>query len=108
MTTPAKRKRAESIEESCLELKYLDLNNYDTVGAFKTPSLRNLKKTAPYMHHGIYRTLDEVIKYYDEANTEPAVGHKEESIQPIGLSDLQKKQLKAFLNSLTPEVHEAL
>ncbi len=60
--------------------------------AFKTPTLRDISKTAPYMHNGIFATLEEVIEFFDlgggEANT---------AIKPLGLKADEKDALKAFL-----------
>ena len=103
-----KLKRKSSSEEACMELKYLDLEQYETVGSFKTPSLRNLSKTAPYMHHGIYSSIDEVIEHYNKLDTTPAIGHTEESFKPLGLTESQKHDLKAFLNSLNSKTEEKL
>ncbi len=60
--------------------------------AFKTPTLREIARTAPYMHNGIYATLDEVIQFLD------AGGGKGNSImEPLHLTATEKEQLKAFL-----------
>jgi len=67
-------------------------------GAFKTPILRDLLKTAPYMHDGSVATLEEVIELYDiggEAN--PWLDPK---MKPLALSDAEKADLLAFLKSL--------
>jgi cytochrome c peroxidase len=65
---------------------------------FKTPTLRNITDTAPYMHDGRYPTLDAVIEHYNRG------GDMEENqdarIKPLGLSDQDKADLKAFLESL--------
>ncbi len=68
-------------------------------GKFKTPSLRNISLTAPYMHDGRFETLDEVIEQYNTG------GHysKNESpnVRPLGLEAQDKKDLIAFLHTLT-------
>lgn len=67
-------------------------------GAFKTPMLRDLLKTAPYMHDGSVETLEEVIEFYDrggEAN--PWLDPK---MEPLNLTEQEKKDLVAFLESL--------
>ena len=68
-------------------------------GKFKTPSLRNVALTAPYMHDGRFVTLEEVIEQYNKG------GHysKNESpnIRPLGLNEQDKADLIAFLNTLT-------
>jgi cytochrome c peroxidase len=68
-------------------------------GAFKTPSLRDVALTAPYMHDGSYRTLEEVIDHYnrggdDKENLDP-------NIKPLGLTEREKRDLVEFLKSLT-------
>lgn len=71
-------------------------------GAFRTPSLRNVAKTAPYMHDGSLRTLDEVIAFYiGGGNSNPQL---DPEIRPIGLSARDRADLVAFLESLTGEL----
>lgn len=60
--------------------------------AFKTPTLRELSRTAPYMHNGVFATLDEVIDFFDRGG---GPGNKE--LEPLGLTADEKKALKAFL-----------
>ncbi len=60
--------------------------------AFKTPTLRDVSRTAPYMHNGFFATLDEVIDFYDRGG-----GPGNTEIEPLGLSAKEKRQLKAFL-----------
>ncbi|WGH74401.1 cytochrome c peroxidase [Tenacibaculum tangerinum] len=73
-------------------------------GKFKTPSLRNLKFTAPYMHDGRFATLDEVINHYSEglkksSTIDPLM--KKVNQGGVQLSEKDKAALKAFLLSLT-------
>jgi cytochrome c peroxidase len=64
-------------------------------GAFKTPTLREIAKTAPYMHDGRFRTLREVVDFYDKGGTpNPQL---DEEIFPLKLSDEQKEDLVQFL-----------
>ena len=68
-------------------------------GAFKTPTLRDIELTAPYMHNGMYKTLEEVVDHYDrggdvKTNLSP-------NIQPLGLTEQEKKDLVAFMKTLT-------
>jgi len=73
------------------------------LGKFKTPGLRNVAITAPYMHNGMFTTLEEVIDYYnnpaafvtDAINIDPALQ------KPLGLTTKEKKNLVAFLKTLT-------
>ena len=74
------------------------------LGAFKTPTLREVARTAPYMHDGSLRTLDEVIDFYDRGGrTNPAL---DPEIKPLRLSDLEKRQLLRFLKALSGDVQE--
>ncbi|MEP3838831.1 MAG: cytochrome c peroxidase [Algibacter sp.] len=73
-------------------------------GKFKSPSLRNLAFTAPYMHDGRFSTLDEVINHYSEglrnsATIDPLM--KKENQGGVRLSDSDKADLKTFLLSLS-------
>lgn len=64
-------------------------------GAFKTPTLREIAKTAPYMHDGRFATLEEVVDYYDKGG-EPNP-QLDEEIFPLELTEEQKKDLIVFL-----------
>ena len=68
-------------------------------GAFKTPTLRDIALTAPYMHNGAYRTLAEVVDHYDRGGDDKS--NLSPNIQPLGLSAQEKKDLVAFMKSLT-------
>lgn len=71
----------------------------EDLGAFRTPSLRNVELTAPYMHDGSLRTLEAVIDFYDRGgNPNPQL---DPEIRPLGLGEREKEQLRAFLLSLT-------
>lgn len=73
----------------------------EQVGQFKTPSLRNVALTAPYMHGGHFATLAETLVFYNELDEEGGVGHREEILVPLGLSDRDIADLEAFLGTLT-------
>ncbi len=68
-------------------------------GAFKTPTLRDVALTAPYMHHGIYATLEEVVEHYDRGGD--VKDNLSPNIAPLNLSAQDKADLVAFLKSLT-------
>lgn len=70
-------------------------------GRFRTPSLRELKYTAPYMHNGAFFELDEVIDFYDEGGGEDS--SKSPLLKKLGLSDEEKEDLLAFLESLSSD-----
>jgi cytochrome c peroxidase len=86
--------------ESCLELEYLESENVDAVGAFKTPTLRQLRHSAPYGHDGRFLTLAEVLQHYNELQQPAAVGRTEATLRPLGLTSGELKDLEAFLFSL--------
>jgi cytochrome c peroxidase len=94
------------VSESCAEREFLRLDLYENVGAFKTASLRNLERTAPYMHDGRFASLSEVLVHYNTLAAEAAVGHRDESLRPLGLTSLQLQQLESFLRSLTAPVED--
>ena len=67
-------------------------------GAFKTPTLREIARTAPYMHDGSIATLDEVVEFYDRGgNKNPAL---DPELRPLRLTASEKESLIAFLASL--------
>lgn len=68
--------------------------------AFRTPSLRNVELTAPYMHDGSFATLDEVLDHYVRGGW-PADAAQDARIRPIVLSAEERTALLAFLRSLT-------
>ncbi len=70
-------------------------------GRFRTPSLRELNYTAPFMHNGAFFELDEVIDFYDEGGGEDA--NKSPLLKKLGLSDEEKEDLLAFLESLSSD-----
>ncbi|MFZ5618651.1 MAG: cytochrome-c peroxidase [Pseudomonadota bacterium] len=84
------------------------------IGQFKTPTLRNIAATAPYMHDGSLRTLREVVQFYNTAisphedqNQEPNP-FQSGGIRPLNLTEAQIDDLVAFLETLTsPEFEEA-
>ena len=75
----------------------------DNIGQFKTPSLRNVALTAPYMHAGQLATLRDVLVHYSEFadafDHDP--GHFEQMLVPLHLSEGDIADLSAFLESLT-------
>ncbi len=68
-------------------------------GSFKTPSLRDVAKRAPYMHDGAFATLAEVVDYYDKGGTPNE--HLDARIRPLSLSATDRDDLVTFLESLT-------
>jgi cytochrome c peroxidase len=72
-------------------------------GQFKTPSLRNVAVSAPYMHGGHFETLEDVVRFYVTLGEQVRVGHREEMLVPLALSERDIDDLVAFLESLTGE-----
>lgn len=70
-------------------------------GAFKTPTLRSVLETPPYMHDGAFLTLEEVIDFLDAGGG--AGPNLSPLMKPLGLSQEEKNDLIAFLESLTGE-----
>jgi len=70
-------------------------------GKFKVPSLRNVSRTAPYMHNGSLATLEEVIDHYNSGGKEHR--NKSDLIRPLHLSQKDKDDIIAFLHALTDE-----
>jgi cytochrome c peroxidase len=75
------------------------------LGKMKVPGLRNVAVTAPYMHNGMFRTLEEVIDYYDtpDAFVHNSIGRDTLLARPLGLTAQEKSDLKLFLEALTDE-----
>ena len=82
--------------------RYLLTHKEQDKGAFRTPSLRNVALTAPYMHDGSLKTLKDVIDFYVRGgNPNP---HQDELIHPLNLTEEEKADLLEFLQSLTGEM----
>ena len=72
-------------------------------GAFRTPPLRNIARTAPYMHGGQFQTLREVVQFYSDRTgaLPPDPAHPEPLNEPLNLSEAQIDAIVAFLESLS-------
>lgn len=84
--------------KQCDELEYIVMDRHETFGAMKTPSLRNVSRTAPYMHAGQYKTLREVLKHYDDPP--PLTNRQSALFLDIELNEEELGQLEAFLRAL--------
>jgi cytochrome c peroxidase len=75
----------------------------DMIGQFKTPTLRNVALTPPYMHQGQTASLREVLRHYStfERTYDPNAGHFERMLVPLHLSEQELDDLEAFLHALT-------
>ena len=94
------------------EDRFLDAGRFEVtdkpqhLGAFKTPTLREIDRTAPYMHDGSLRSLEEVIEFYDRgANPNPTL---DPEIRPLNLTLDEKAALLAFLRAQRGVVQDGL
>ena len=72
------------------------------VGTFATPTLRELKYTAPYMHNGMFKSLFEVVAFYNQGGGEDK--NKDPNMKPLGLTFGEQQDLVAFLESLSGDL----
>lgn len=75
----------------------------DAFGQFKTPGLRNVSRTAPYMHNGLFRTLEDVVEFYNDGGGRGRgieVISQDSKVAKLDLTEQQKKDLVSFLKSL--------
>jgi cytochrome c peroxidase len=75
--------------------RFLETDIEGDRGSFKTPTLREIARTAPYMHNGSLKTLEDVIDFYDKGGIENP--QRDEEISPLKLTDQQKADLITFL-----------
>jgi cytochrome c peroxidase len=85
----------------CGELHFLDVAVDKYIGAFKTPSLRNIAERAPYMHAGQFKSLREVLDFYRKPK--PG-GRVSPEIEHLDLSDEEIIQIESFLKTLSGPV----
>lgn len=97
--------------------KYEDLGRHrvtgkaEDVGRFKTPTLRNIARTGPYMHNGLFPHLEGVLRMYNAGmgyirpkpgqEDDPLLPEKSPHLRPLGLNDHDLADLRAFLDALT-------
>ena len=78
----------------------------DDRGAFKTPTLREVARTAPYMHDGSLATLEDAIEFYDRGgNPNP---YLDSDVRPLKLTSQEKQALITFLRALSGTVQDGL
>jgi len=70
--------------------------------AFKTPGLREIARRGPYMHDGSIPTLEAVVEHYDQGGIDRP--SRSELMRPLGLTAQEKKELVAFMQTLTSEL----
>ena len=90
-------KYSDAHANDCSELRFIDTSDKKYVGAFKTPSLRNVTEHPPYMHAGQFATVHEVLEFYRSQAQNPELGHGD-------LTDTELDQLDAFLHSLSSPI----
>lgn len=78
------------------------VNDKSLNGAFKTPGLRNIALSAPYLHDGSLKTLEDVVVFYNKGGG--VSKNKSNLIRPLNLNKKEIYQLVSFLNSLTEEI----
>jgi cytochrome c peroxidase len=78
------------------------------IGRFKVAPLRNVAVTAPYMHNGMFKTLKEVIEFYNDPEkiVPGSINRDTTLLKPLGLSEIEKADLEAFLHTLTDKQFE--
>lgn len=80
-------------------------DSFNDIGAFKTPTLRNIALTAPYMHDGSLKTLKDVVNHYNNGGVTPAGAPVNAflsgGIRPLNLTDVQIDELVVFMEALT-------
>lgn len=75
------------------------------IGAFRTPSLRNVALTAPYFHDGSAKTLADVVRFYSAGGKENIA--RDWELEPLALTEEEQTELVAFLESLTGKLPES-
>ena len=81
--------------------RYMVTKNPEDISAFKTPTLREIGRSAPYTHDGRFKTLEEVVNFYNQGGVKNP--HQDPLILPLELTDQEKGDLVAFLHTLTGE-----
>jgi len=88
---------SDAAQDQCDELRFLERREMaQLAGAFKTPSLREVERTAPYFHDGRLATLEAVIEHYRHPPADPG-----SELLPLELTDLEATRLVAFLRTLS-------
>jgi len=78
--------------------RYMVSKNPEDIGAFKTPTLREIARSAPYMHDGRFKTLEEVVNFYNQGGIKNP--HQDPLVIPLDLTDQEKRDLVQFLHTL--------
>jgi cytochrome c peroxidase len=91
---------SDAAPEACTGLRFMVTTGDTLLGGMKTPTLRNVAETGPYMHTGQFATLAAVIEHYNSGGF-ALQGHNE--LEPLNLAAQEATQLEAFLYTLTEE-----
>jgi cytochrome c peroxidase len=83
------------------EISPIGSKNPSEKGAFKTPTVRDITRTGPYMHDGSEKTLEEIVEYYNKGGNKNAFLDAE--MKPLNLTDQEKADVVAFMKALTGE-----
>jgi cytochrome c peroxidase len=86
------------------EGRFIVTGKDDDRGAFKTPTLRDVARTAPYMHDGSLGTLEEVVRFYDDGGR--ANPNLDLEVRPLRLTAAERHALVAFLGSLSGNIRD--
>jgi cytochrome c peroxidase len=88
---------SDAPKEHCAELRFADRRELATLsGAFKTPTLREVGRTAPYFHDGSLETLEDVVAHYRRPPADPG-----SELVRLELSEVEAAQIAAFLRTLS-------
>ena len=79
--------------------KQFNANYLGHLGAVKTPTLRNVSHTGPYMHNGQLSSLDAVLAHYNTLSSVPAIGKRSSKLQPTRWNSRELQEIKAFLKN---------
>ena len=81
--------------------RFVTTGNTLDVGAFRTPSLRNVELTAPYFHDGSAATLADVVRFYVKGGNENP--NRDWQLEPVPLTEIEQRDLIEFLKALTSD-----
>jgi cytochrome c peroxidase len=90
----------------CAHITTLNTEDIRNLGAFKTPSLRNLAHRQRFMHDQRFTTLETTLAYYNELTDRVAIGQRDPALRPLGFTSEELEALEAFLNSLSSPVRD--
>ena len=90
----------------CADITTLNTEDIRNLGAFKTPSLRNLSHRQRFMHDQRFTTLETTLAYYNELTDRAAIGQRDPALHPLGFTGEELEALAAFLNSLSSSVQD--